>query len=68
MDFLYFLGRFHVVVLHLPIGVVLVAIVLDYLARRERYRPLAAASAFLWGAAALTAIEEALAGLAAAAE
>ena len=62
MDFLYFLGRFHVLVLHLPIGIVLIAIVLDFIARRPRFRPLAAASAFLWGAAALTAIVTAMLG------
>jgi len=62
MDFIYFLGRFHVLVLHLPIGVVLTAIVLDFLARKPRFRPLGAASAFLWSAAALTAIGTATLG------
>jgi len=28
MDFIYFLGRFHVLVLHLPIGVILALFVL----------------------------------------
>ncbi len=55
-DFLYFLGRFHVLALHLPIGIILVAVVLDWAARRERYRALAAVAPFLWGAAALSAV------------
>ena len=55
-DFLYFLGRFHVLALHLPIGIILVAVVLDWVARRERYRALAAVAPFLWGAAALSAV------------
>ncbi|MEO8464781.1 MAG: c-type cytochrome domain-containing protein [Gammaproteobacteria bacterium] len=55
-DFLFFLGRFHVLALHLPIGIVIVAVVLDFVARRERYRALAQASPFLWGAAAVSAV------------
>ena len=55
-DFLLFLGRFHVLALHLPIGIIIVAVVLDFAARRERYRALAQASPFLWGAAALSAV------------
>lgn len=55
-DFLFFLGRFHVLALHLPIGIVIVAVVLDFVARRERYRALAQAAPFLWGAAALSAV------------
>jgi uncharacterized membrane protein len=55
-DFLFFLGRFHVLALHLPIGIVIVAVVLDFAARRERYKALAQAAPFLWGAAALSAV------------
>jgi uncharacterized membrane protein/mono/diheme cytochrome c family protein len=55
-DFLFFLGRFHVLALHLPIGIVIVAVVLDFAARRKRYRALTQASPFLWGAAALSAV------------
>jgi uncharacterized membrane protein len=55
-DFLLFLGRFHVLALHLPIGIVIVAVVLDFAARSERYRALAQASPFLWGAAAVSAV------------
>ena len=38
----FFLGRFHVLALHLPIGIVIAAVVLDWLARRPRYAALAA--------------------------
>jgi len=55
-DFLLFLGRFHVLALHLPIGIIIVAVVLDFVARRERYRALAQAAPFLWGAAAVSAV------------
>jgi uncharacterized membrane protein len=55
-DFLLFLGRFHVLALHLPIGILVVAVALDFVARRERYRALARAAPLLWGAAALSAL------------
>jgi uncharacterized membrane protein/mono/diheme cytochrome c family protein len=55
-DFVFFLGRFHVLALHLPIGIVIAAVVLDWLARRPRYAALAQASPFLWGAAAISAV------------
>ena len=55
-DFVFFLGRFHVLALHLPIGIIIVAVVLDFAARRARYRALAQAAPFLWGAAALSAV------------
>jgi uncharacterized membrane protein len=56
MDFLYFLGRFHVLALHLPIGIVVTAVAVDWLARGERFRPLARVAPFLWGAAAISAV------------
>jgi uncharacterized membrane protein len=56
MDFLYFLGRFHVLVLHLPIGIIVAVFVLEWLARKEKYKYLEAASPFLWGAMALSAL------------
>jgi uncharacterized membrane protein len=55
-DFIYFLGRFHVLALHLPIALVLVAVLLDWLARSARYQQLAAALPFLWGLAAISAV------------
>jgi uncharacterized membrane protein len=43
-------------VLHLPIGIICALLVLEWLARKEKYRYLQAASPFLWGAMALTAL------------
>jgi uncharacterized membrane protein len=62
MDFIYFLGRFHVLVLHLPIGIICVLFVLEYLARKEKYRHLEAASPYLWGATAITSLVTVLFG------
>lgn len=59
---MFFVGRFHVLALHLPIGIVIAAVVLDWLARRPRYAALAQASAFFWGAAAISAIVTAALG------
>ena len=56
MRFIYFLGRFHVLVLHLPIALLLTVVAMEWLARREKYRHLNAALPFLWAAAALTSI------------
>jgi uncharacterized membrane protein len=56
MDFIFFLGRFHVLVLHLPIGIIVVLFVVEWLARKPKYSHLAAASPFLWGAAAISAL------------
>jgi len=61
-DFVFFIGRFHVLVLHLPIGIVIAAVVLDWVARRPRYAALAQASPFFWGAAALSAVVTAALG------
>ena len=62
MDFVYFLGRLHVVVLHLPLGIIVAVFVLEWLARKEQYRYLAAASPFLWGATAISALVTVLFG------
>ncbi len=56
MDLIYFLGRFHVVVLHVPLGIIVALVGLEWAARKDRYRDLAAASPYLWGAAAVSAI------------
>ena len=61
-DFIFFLGRFHVLVLHLPIGIILAAVVLDWAARRDAYKSLAAVSPFLWGLAAASAVLTAVLG------
>jgi uncharacterized membrane protein len=55
-DFGFFLGRFHVLALHLPIGIGIAAVVLDWLARRPPYAALANAAPLLWGLAAVSAV------------
>lgn len=56
MEFLFFLGRFHVLVLHIPIGIIVAIFFVELLARREKYRYLESASPFLWSAAAIAAV------------
>jgi hypothetical protein len=57
MEFVYFLGRFHVLALHIPIGVILAVAILEILARfMARCAPLRAAAPYLWGFAAISAI------------
>jgi uncharacterized membrane protein len=55
-DFVFFLGRFHVLALHLPIGIIVAAVALDWTARRATYRQLAVLSPFLWALAAASAV------------
>ncbi len=61
-EFGFFLGRFHVLALHLPIGIVIAAVVLDWLALRPRYAALASAAPLLWSLAALSAVLTAVLG------
>ena len=56
MEFLYFLGRLHVLVLHVPIGIIVAIFFVELLARKEKYRYLESASGFLWSAAAISAV------------
>jgi len=56
MELIYFLGRFHVLILHIPLGIIIAIFILELLARREKYRHLESASPFLWMAAAVSAI------------
>jgi uncharacterized membrane protein len=67
-DFIYFLGRFHVLVLHLPIGIILAAVAVDWIARSERFRALGRVSPFLWALAAVSAVATAALGYMHAAE
>jgi uncharacterized membrane protein len=62
MEFIYFLGRFHVAVLHIPLGVIVALFVLELLSRREKYRHFASASAYLWVVGAVSAIVTAVMG------
>src|SRR5262245_31755273 len=61
-DTLYFLGRFHVLLLHLPIGILLLAVVLEIASRRERFRHLASALDAVWMLGAVSAIATAVLG------
>jgi uncharacterized membrane protein len=45
-----------VLVLHLPIGIAVALFVLEWVSRKEKYRYLAVASPFLWGAMAISAL------------
>jgi uncharacterized membrane protein/mono/diheme cytochrome c family protein len=56
MDLIYFLGRFHVLVLHLPIGILLVAVVLEALAWFRRDERLASITPLIWGIGAASAV------------
>jgi hypothetical protein len=60
-DLIYFLGRFHVLVLHLPVGVLLLAVGMEALARWPRlfvndHSVLEPAMPYIWGFGALTAV------------
>ena len=57
MNFIFFLGRFHVLMLHLPIGIIVVLFLMEWLSRKERYRYLQSAVPFLWGAMAITSLQ-----------
>jgi hypothetical protein len=56
MHFIYFLGRFHVVVLHLPIALVLVVACLEWLSRGGRRPELTPALKVMWPLTAATAV------------
>jgi len=62
MDLIYFFGRLHVLLLHLPIGILLLAVVLEFMSRRGRFRHLQSAVGFVWAAGALCAIGTAALG------
>ena len=54
-ELIYFFGRFHVLMLHIPIGLLLLAVVLEVLIRRPRFAHLASSVSFVWLAGALAA-------------
>lgn len=63
MDFLLFLGRFHVLVLHLPIGIVLLAIAAEFAAKLPRWSAANAAASLLWVLGSITAVLTVVLGL-----
>jgi mono/diheme cytochrome c family protein len=56
MQFIWFLGRFHVLVLHLPLGILTLAVALEILTRFKPFQVLKVALAPTWIAGALTAL------------
>jgi Planctomycete cytochrome C len=56
MHFIYFLGRFHVLAVHLPITLVLVVAALEWMTRKGRRPDLQPALGLAWAATAITAI------------
>lgn len=56
MDWVFFFGRFHVLILHLPIGIILAVIALEVASRRRILQSPESAGSFLWAAAAVTSI------------
>ncbi|HEU4624321.1 MAG TPA: c-type cytochrome domain-containing protein [Steroidobacteraceae bacterium] len=60
-ELVYFLGRFHVLVLHVPVGVLLLAVGMETLARTPRFfvaghSPLEPAMPLIWGTGAVAAL------------
>jgi hypothetical protein len=60
-SFTYFLGRFHVLILHVPVGVLLLAVGMEVRARSPRFfaeprSPIEPAMPLIWGAGALAAV------------
>ena len=54
-DLLYFLGRFHPLLVHLPIGVLLLAILVHFAAKTEKFAALNAFVNYLWAFGAIAA-------------
>lgn len=61
-DTLLFLGRFHVLVLHLPLGILVATVALDWAASRARYAQLRPTLSFMWGSTAVSAVATAALG------
>lgn len=61
-EFLYFLGRFHVLLLHLPIGILLLAVLMEIASRTARFRHLAPSLNVVWLLGAVSAILTAMLG------
>ena len=55
-EFMYFLGRLHVLALHLPIGILMLAVFLEVLVRRPKFQSLEPALPIVWLAGAASAL------------
>jgi cytochrome c/Leucine Rich Repeat (LRR) protein/predicted membrane protein DUF2231 len=56
MQFIWFLGRFHVLLVHLPLGILTLAVALEILVRFRPFRSLETAVAPAWIAGAISAV------------
>jgi hypothetical protein len=56
MQFIWFLGRFHVLLVHLPLGILTLAVVLEILVRFRPFRSVESAVAPAWIAGAISAL------------
>jgi uncharacterized membrane protein len=56
MQFVWFVGRFHVLFVHLPLGILTLAVVLEILSRFRPFKSLESAMAPAWIAGAITAL------------
>jgi uncharacterized membrane protein len=63
VDFIFFLGRMHILVLHIPIGVILLAVIGDWLSGRPRFAGVRQILPLLWGIGAVTAVLSVVSGL-----
>ncbi len=63
MQFIWFLGRFHVLMVHLPLGILTLAAALEILVRFRRFRFLEGALAPAWIAGAISALATVALGL-----
>src|SRR5205085_12429023 len=62
MQLIWFLGRFHVLLVHLPLGILSLAVVLEILSRFRPFRSLESAVAPAWIAGAITALATVMLG------
>ena len=63
MDAIFFFGRMHVLVLHIPVGVILLAVIADWISSRPRFSGAAQVATLLWGVAAVTGVMSVATGL-----
>lgn len=63
MQFIWFLGRFHVLIVHLPLGILTLAVALEILVRFRRFRFLEDALAPAWIAGAVSSLATVALGL-----
>jgi ABC-type transporter Mla maintaining outer membrane lipid asymmetry permease subunit MlaE len=63
MQYIWFLGRFHVLILHLPLGILTLAATIEILIRFRRFRFLESVVAPVWIAGAISALATVALGL-----